>query len=217
MRLDEALSAVDAIHAQLRRQDRASCYRSVTVALSGGGGLLAAAGQEWYLTSSLVPRALLTELVAGSVVGMELAAYVLYWTIVAAGCCLVIGGEMAWRYFAKASPMERARTRETLGEFIPCVIAGAGLAGVLMMHAPEHGELLPGLWSVIFGVGVLASRRRLPVGGLWIGIYYVLAGLACLRWMGAGVIPAAWMMVVTFGIGQFVAAAILYRGEVQRA
>ncbi len=70
--------------------------------------------------------------------------------------------------------------------------------------------MLPGLWSIVFGLGVFASYRLLPSATFWVATYYMIAGGVCLI-IGQG--PRAlspWLMVITFGVGQSIAAAILY-------
>ncbi len=70
--------------------------------------------------------------------------------------------------------------------------------------------MLPGLWSVLFSLGVFASYRLLPRATFWVAVWYLAAGAACLAWAQADAALSPWAMGVPFGVGQSVAAAILY-------
>ena len=72
--------------------------------------------------------------------------------------------------------------------------------------------MLPGLWSVLFSLGVFASCRFLPWQMFAVGAWYLAAGLICL-WVAAGhhaLLP--WAMGIPFGIGQLLVAAVLRFG-----
>ena len=70
--------------------------------------------------------------------------------------------------------------------------------------------MLPGLWAILFSLGVFASFRLLPRPTYWVGVYYLMAGACCLAWAQGEAAFSPWAMGLTFGIGQFLAAAILY-------
>ena len=68
--------------------------------------------------------------------------------------------------------------------------------------------MLPGMWSMLFGLGVFASRRLLPKATFLVGGFYLLAGLFMISIRYAAL--AAWPMGATFGTGQIAAAGLLY-------
>ena len=70
--------------------------------------------------------------------------------------------------------------------------------------------MLPGLWAMIFSLGIFASHRLLPRPVVWVGAYYAMCGCACLMWGREEQAFAPWQMGVTFGVGQLLGAAILY-------
>ena len=49
-----------------------------------------------------------------------------------------------------------------LEQFLPGIVAGFLLTGVLLRCAPQSLWMLPGLWQVLFSTGVFASCRFLP-------------------------------------------------------
>src|SRR5258708_12195140 len=47
-------------------------------------------------------------------------------------------------------------------QFIPAGVAGALLTFVLFRYAPQSLWMLPGLWQIVFSLGIFASCRSLP-------------------------------------------------------
>ena len=70
--------------------------------------------------------------------------------------------------------------------------------------------MLPGLWAVLFSLGLFASRRFLPRGVFLIAGYYLLAGLFCLTLDPRAQALSPWTMGITFGAGQTLTALFLY-------
>ena len=77
----------------------------------------------------------------------------------------------------------------------------------------DRPELLPGVWTSLFGLGALASRPYLPAPILGVALFYVAAGLAMAAAARAGVSPSPWAMGITFLVGQLCAATVLRRGS----
>jgi len=90
----------------------------------------------------------------------------------------------------------------------PSLVAGALLTFVITQFAGEIAWVLPGMWSILFGLAVFASRRLLPRATFLVGGFYLLAGLLMISMRYDAL--AAWTMGATFGIGQISAAALLY-------
>ena len=93
---------------------------------------------------------------------------------------------------------------------MPCLIAGGLLTYVLWATAPGALWLLPGLWAILFGLGVLASRPLLPPRTEWVGMWYLLSGLGAICFSARLGRFSPWLMDVPFGVGQTAAAAVLY-------
>ena len=89
-------------------------------------------------------------------------------------------------------------------------MAGGLLTYAVATFATESLWMLPGLWAVVFSLGVFASCRLLPRQIFWIGIYYLVAGIAVLSLARKEAAFSPWAMAATFGVGQLAAAAILY-------
>ena len=106
------------------------------------------------------------------------------------------------------SALERAKVLLAVGQFLPCVIAGGLLMVVLLRWVPESLWMLPGLWLMLFSLGIFASYRLLPRATFWVALFYLLAGTLCLTLGEAALSP--WAMGLPFGAGQLFAAAVLY-------
>ena len=70
--------------------------------------------------------------------------------------------------------------------------------------------LLPGLWALLFGLGIFASRPYLVRASGWVALYFYAAG-AALLWFARGPETInAWAVGGTFGVGQLLTACVLY-------
>jgi hypothetical protein len=96
-------------------------------------------------------------------------------------------------------------------QFFPCLVAGALLTLVLARSAPQCVWMLPGLWQVLYGLGIFASCRLLPRPIFGVAAFYLLAGLSTLAMAQDDRALSPWAMGLPFGIGQLLAAAVLYR------
>ncbi|MGV3484373.1 MAG: hypothetical protein ACO1RT_08145 [Planctomycetaceae bacterium] len=193
MELHEALEQISDIRQQMARSEVFRGYRSLTVGLSGVMGLLAAAFQPLWVPSPT----------------SDLGQYLMLWIGVAVVSATIAGTELLFRAIAAGPGLTRDMTRLAVEQFLPCLIVGALLTASIYCHAPEVAWTLPGLWSLIFGLGVFASCRWLPTPIIWVGVYYLLCGCGCLRWGQDEHALSPWQMAIAFGGGQLLCAAIL--------
>jgi hypothetical protein len=191
MDLSEALDRIDAIHGHLARGESYRGYRPAALALSGIGGLAAALAQPLLVTDGP-------------------ASFVAYWVGIALVCAVVAGGVTARAHVFGVDDLARRRTRVVVGQFLPCLCAGAVVTAALMREPWQSlaVPLLPGLWALVFGLGIVASLPYLPrLAGLVAG-WYLLAAVVLLLSDAAGL--AGWAVGLPFGVGQLLAAAVLY-------
>jgi hypothetical protein len=97
-------------------------------------------------------------------------------------------------------------------QFLPAVVVGLLLTIVLARVAPQDSWMLPGLWALIFSLGVFASCRFLPRPMFGVGLWYLASGLGCLVILGGTRSLSPWAMGIPFGIGQLLVAAVLQFG-----
>ena len=118
---------------------------------------------------------------------------------------------MYWRASRAGPGLARDMTVLATEQFLPCLAIGALLTLCIVQSTPQVAWMLPGLWAFVFGLGVFASCRLLPPQAVWVGIYYTTCGCICLSWGARSEnVLSPWLMAVTFGGGQLLAAAILY-------
>ena len=187
--LNEALRQIAEIRSQMARDEVFRGFRSATVGASGVLAVLAAAAQPWLVPA---PEA-------------DLGRYLALWVGVAVASLVAAGVEMARE--ANAG-LARQKTRLALEQFSPSLVVGGLLTFCIVRAAPGSAWLLPGLWALVFSLGVFATRHLLPRPVVWVGAYYVLGGCLCLA-RGPADAFAPWQMGLTFGGGQLLGAAIL--------
>lgn len=192
--LRDALQQISDIRQQMARGEVFRGYRSLTVGASGVLGLLAAAVQARWVAD---PET-------------DLARYLALWVGVAALSAVIAGVELVMRAHKSGSGLARDMTRLAVEQFLPCLVVGALLTICIYRTAPFVAWMLPGLWSLVFGLGVFASSRLLPSLVAWVGLYYVVCGCICLYAGPGDQFLASWKMALCFGGGQLFCAAILY-------
>jgi len=182
MELRHALDRIDEIHDHLSRSE---VYRGVgprTLALTALLAAVAAAAQP-------------------------ARGFAAYWTAVAVLGALVGTAPILVRCVSRGERLFRIATGRILAQFAPCVVAGAAAAFALR----DAAGLLPGLWSMLFGVGLFAARPYLPRTSGFVGLFYLTAG----AWLLAVPGTEPWRMGTVFGAGQLAAAAVL-RANLER-
>jgi TctA family transporter len=191
MDVSRALSQIAEIHQQIAKGELYRGYRPLPVAASGVIGIVAA---------SLQPRDLPVR---------DPVAFVWYWCAVAALAGLIGASEIAYNY-VREDDADRRRTRRVVGQFLPSMVGAAAITASFVHLSDTLIPLLPGLWAICFGIGVFASRPYLPRASGFVALFYYAAGIALL-WQARG--PGSlhgWWIGATFGIGQLLAALVLY-------
>lgn len=194
MELREALTQITEIRLQLARTEVFRGYRAMPVAFSGVVALVA----------GLIQAAAIADPVE------QIGPYLALWIGAAAVSALAAGVEMLIRARIATSRLTRELTWLALEQFCPSLIAGALLTIVLVRVAPENVWMLPGLWQIVFSLGIFASCRLLPRATWWVGVFYLAAGLSVLTLARGDAALSPWAMAVPFGAGQWLAAAVLY-------
>lgn len=192
--LDRALADITAIRSQLARGTEFRGYGPMTVAATGLVGMAAAAIQARLLPDP----------------ANDLLAYVAIWVATAAISVFLIGIEMVARSRRIHSGLADAMIHAATEQFIPAGVAGALLTFVLFRFAPQTLWMLPGLWQIVFSLGIFSSCRALPRPMFAAGVWYLVTGLACLAWANGPHAYSPWAMAVPYGVGQLFVAALLY-------
>ena len=195
MELQEALSRIDTIRNQIAQTETFRGYRSATVGFSSALAFAAATLQTVW-----IPKP-----------ANHVTSYLTLWIGVAVISVLITGTEMVIRGCRSSSSLHVRLTWMAVLQFLPCVVAGALVTYVMLLFANETAWMLPGLWAILFSLGMFASCRLLPQPIVWVGAYYLAAGVVCLACGRGDAAFSPWSMAGTFGIGQLLTAIILYR------
>lgn len=137
------------------------------------------------------------------------AGYVALWLTTALVCSALIATQMLTRANRLHSGMADEMIRMAVAQFLPAGIAGALLPFALLHAAPAAFPMLPGLWQIIFGLGVFASCRCLPRPMLSVGAWFLLTGFATLS-LGDARALAPGVMAGPYALGMALVAVIHY-------
>jgi fumarate reductase subunit D len=193
--LDKALADITAIRSQMARGAEFRGYGPMTIAATGVLAVAAAGAQAMWLPD---PAA-------------DVLAYIALWVATAVICAILIGIEMVARTRRIHSGLADEMIHAATEQFIPAGVAGVLLTVVLYRFAPQSLWMLPGLWQIVFSLGIFASCRSLPRVMFGAGVWYLAAGLASLAFANDARAFSPYAMAVPYGLGQLYIAIVLYR------
>ena len=191
--LHNALGDISSIRKQMARSTQFRGYGPATLAGTGVVALLAAAAQALWLPDP----------------ANHLRTYLSLWIVTAVLSSAVAGVQIYTRTRRLHSGLSDEMIRTAVEQFMPAVGAGMLITGVLAYFAPSVLWMLPGIWQVVYSLGVFSSCRFLPRPMIAAGAWYLLTGLVCLA-LGDFRALAPWTMGVAFGVGQLLVAGILF-------
>jgi hypothetical protein len=190
--LHKALGDLRTIRRQMARSTEFRGYGPATLATTGVIAIVAAGAQALWLPDP----------------ADRMQVYLGIWIATAVLSAALTGVSMYTRTRRMHSGLSDEMLRLAVEQFLPAVLAGMLITFVLLRYAPTTLWMLPGLWQVVFSLGVFSSSRFLPRLMVAAGVWYLLTGLICLA---CGDIRALspWAMGISFGAGQLLVAGIL--------
>jgi hypothetical protein len=194
--LHRALADISAIRFQVARGAKFRGYGPLSIALSGILALAVAAGQSRWMSDPT----------------RELTPFLLIWVLTAAVAVSLSALETVFRARRVHSDLAMEMIHSAVEQFLPCVVVALLVTVVLLRVAPQESWMLPGLWEVIFSLGIFASCRFLPRQMFMVGAWYLGAGLWCLAQAAGRHALSPWQMGIPFGVGQLLVAAVLQFG-----
>ncbi len=138
--LNKALGDIDSIRRQMARSTEFRGYGPATLAATGALALLAAAVQAVWLPDP----------------ANHIETYLIIWVATAALSAAIIGAQMHARTRRMHSGMADEMIRMAVEQFLPSAGAGTLITAVLVVEVPSAHWLLPGLWQIIFSLGVFS-------------------------------------------------------------
>ena len=189
--LDRALVEIRSIRQQVARTTEFRGYGPLTLSATAALAVIAGVVQARWIA---VPAA-------------HAEAYVALWLATAVLCAALIATQMLMRANRFHSGMADEMVRMAVAQFLPAGVAGAALPFVLLRAPRDVFWMLPGLWQIIFALGVFASCRCLPRRMWMAGAWFLATGMACLA-LGDGRALSAATMAGAYGVGMAMVAAI---------
>jgi hypothetical protein len=191
--LHKALGDISSIRKQMADSTQFRGYGPATLAATGGMAILAASAQSVWLPEP----------------ANHVPAYLGIWIGTAALCATLTGVQMYTRTRRIHSNLSNEMIRMAVEQFLPAVGTGLLLTIALIHFVPAVCWMLPGLWQVVFSLGIFSSCRFLPRPMMIAGAWYLLTGLVCIA-LGDSRSLAPWTMGLAFGAGQMLVAGILF-------
>lgn len=196
MNIHRALADLADIRAHLERTETYRGFRSTTVGVSalvvGGGAMVQAIGH----VSTQRP----------------VASFLAIWISVALISGLLAGVEMIVRGKLTGDPTVWRMHRQLTLNLLPALLVGAVLTALVGAIAAQQANLnwaLPGIWSLVYGLGLFQCAPRMTRHVRIVAGYFLVTGIIV---MGFGWLEQnadAWQMLVTFGVGQAMLAYVL--------
>lgn len=191
--LDRALADIHSLRAQAARGVEFRGYGPTTLAATAGLALVAALIQHRFVRAPT----------------SEVGLYLALWVSVAVLAVVVIAAETVTRTRRVHSSLAQEMITAAAEQFLPAGVAGALLTALLPRIAPETVWMLPGLWQIVFSLGVFGSCRFLPRPMLAVGVWYLITGMLCLVFARGAYALSPWAMGLPFAGGQLMVAAVL--------
>jgi fumarate reductase subunit D len=190
--LNKALGDISSIRRQVAHSTEFRGYGPATLASTGVLAIATAGAQALRLPDS----------------ANHISAYLSIWIGTAVLSAGLIGMQMYARTRRIHSGMADEMIRMAVEQFLPSVGAGALITLVLVLYVPVALWMLPGIWQIIFGLGVFSSCRFLPRPVAAAGAWYLLTGLTCIALADSRAL-SPWAMGIPYGAGQLLVAGIL--------
>jgi hypothetical protein len=191
--LNKALADISSIRRQMAHSTEFRGYGPATLAATGALAVGAAGGQSLWLPNP----------------ANHIAGYLSIWIGTAVLSAALIGAQMFTRTRRIHSGMADEMIRMAVEQFLPSAGAGALMTLALVRYVPAALWMLPGIWQIIFSLGVFSSCRFLPRPVAAVGVWYLLTGLACIALADDRAL-SPWAMGIPYGAGQLLVAGILF-------
>jgi hypothetical protein len=188
-----ALSEIQSIRGYVARCMEFRGYGPLTLAITGMIAIAVASVQALWLGD---PR-------------HEFSRFLALWVAAAGASLLLIAVETIARARRLHSTLAMQMVYSAVEQLLPAIVTGILLTAVMVRAAPQSLWMLPGLWQLLFSLGVFASCRFLPRATFWVGVWYLATGLTCLALGGGDWAFSPWEMGIPFGIGHLMVAAVL--------
>ncbi|MFL6446835.1 MAG: hypothetical protein ACJ746_04015 [Bryobacteraceae bacterium] len=194
--LYRALGDINSIRRQVANTTEFRGYGPATLATTAAFAIVAGTVQQLCLPDA----------------GKHIFVYLTIWISTALLSAVLTSVQMHTRARRMHSGLSDEMIRMAVEQFLPSIVAGLLVTAVLLGSAPQTAWVLPGVWQIIYSLGIFSSCRFLPRAIFTAGGWYLITGLACIA-IGdfRAFSPAA--MAVPFAVGQLFIAGVLLFSE----
>jgi type IV secretory pathway TrbD component len=191
MDVNNAISQISEINRYLAKSELFYGYKPGIVMSVGIVAFIMAAVQTWLIVPASDMIFLIQWFIAGSVIS------------------IIIFGNILFNYLKSKSNFEIQQMSRVFLQFVPSLAAGFIITSVLFFLDNSAIKYLPGLWAILFSLGIFSMRPYLPRMVGYVALFYLIAGgiMLCLANYDLSFSP--WCMGATFGTGHLFAALIL--------
>lgn len=190
--LYRALGDINTIRRQVANTTEFRGYGPATLATTAAFAIVAAAVQQICLPDT----------------GKHLVGYLAVWISAACASAVLTAVQVHTRTRRMHSALSDEMIRMAAEQFLPATITGLLVTAVLLGSVPRDAWLLPGIWQIIYSLGIFSSCRFLPRPMLAAGGWYLITGLGCIA-IGDFRAFSPFAMGVPFGVGQLLVAGVL--------
>lgn len=203
MNIHQALSDIAEIRAQLDRTETYRGFRSTAVGVS----VLVLFLGAWLESKWVVDSTQQADLYLG------------IWFGVAVVSAVMAATEMLIRSRVSGNPVVGKMHWALAIRIAPSFLVGFAMTLMIGTHAHEHAAAgssggllwaLPGVWSMIYSLGLFNCRQHLPTQVTGVAIYLLFAGVILLAFNWSTREASGWQMVASFGVAQAYLGAVLY-------
>ncbi len=191
--LHRALGDISSIRRQVAQSTQFRGYGPATLAATSLLAILAAVVQGFWIPD---PAA-------------GIGHYLAIWVATAVLSAGITAVQMYTRSRRIHSGLSDEMIRMAVEQFLPAIGTGLLVTIVLVVSQPQLVWLLPGIWQIVYALGVFSSCRFLPRPIFAAGAWYLFTGLVCFG-LGSAYALSPWTMGLSFGVGQLLVAAILF-------
>lgn len=191
MKIDIALEQLKTIHDQLSKTSIYRGYKPIILCSIGVISLLLTFLQNrfWGYSNYIYP-----------------------WLIM--GCIIptLLFLKMLFDYVGTSSSVERSKIKNVFLQFIPGLLTCVLIFYLFHFHT-DLTHIIPGLWTIIFGLTLVSLSQLFNRNIRVMGYFYILGGVV-ITYLSNGE-PQLFLTIfsIVFALGHFITASILYRSQ----
>lgn len=192
MEINKALNQLSEIHRHLAKNEVYRGINPLALFIAGLIALISGLIQNYYF-ENITPK-----------------GFVIYWGAVAFINILIALSFISYNFVFRENRFDRRKTLTTLGQFFPVIGAGFIITLAISFQDSNTIQFLPGIWAILFGLGIFSLRPYLDKQFIWVALFFFLSGIKLLFMTDDKASLSPWGMSITFSIGMILSSIILY-------